>query len=390
VSRLLRRAGDANDAPGPEMGPVITSHDVVPLMAAECQDEGLAVVGDDEDGPYVALANIAIDALVHLAADDPRPSKGVARVAERVLSEGDHAARLLVEFGCVGVLANPVFWPADVRAGDLTAHLGPLALETSWGRALALAAHGDGVPAGAISSRQRRTAPDGSSAAFGDVGNGPVVSGGHHSLTTAGRMRWEWAHLPDERHCAEARRSSVAALRKAGMGDEVLDAVETVVGELTANAVRHAGPTSRSPPSSSPTACASRWATPTRGRQLCSRLTLSRQPAAVCAPWPRSLPVGDGTPPSATAPRASWYGPSSPWTRAAMSPARARATSSLVPGQVTSERCRRSVSPERRGGTGPQLRPGPAFDHVAEQGREVLCGHGQGEQEPCRIEQPAA
>jgi anti-sigma regulatory factor (Ser/Thr protein kinase) len=53
-------------------------------------------------------------------------------------------------------------------------------------------------------------------------------------------VRWQGTFLPDPPNVTEARHAAVAALRRAGVGGTVLDTSEIIVGELVANAVRHA------------------------------------------------------------------------------------------------------------------------------------------------------
>jgi histidine kinase-like protein len=53
-------------------------------------------------------------------------------------------------------------------------------------------------------------------------------------------MWWERTYPPEDECCAAARHASTLALRNAGITGELLDTVVLVLGELVANAVRHA------------------------------------------------------------------------------------------------------------------------------------------------------
>jgi hypothetical protein len=53
-------------------------------------------------------------------------------------------------------------------------------------------------------------------------------------------VRWQGSYLPDPPNVTQARHAAVAAMRGAGVDGAALDASEIIVGELVANAVRHA------------------------------------------------------------------------------------------------------------------------------------------------------
>src|SRR5579883_3396859 len=53
-------------------------------------------------------------------------------------------------------------------------------------------------------------------------------------------MRWESSYPPDETTAADARRSAVDVLTRAGIDAPVVEAVQAIVAELAGNAIRHA------------------------------------------------------------------------------------------------------------------------------------------------------
>ena len=60
------------------------------------------------------------------------------------------------------------------------------------------------------------------------------------SESLAAGQRWRWAFPPDPASCSTARRLVSMALAQASVPGATREAVHTVVGELTANAVVHA------------------------------------------------------------------------------------------------------------------------------------------------------